>query len=91
MSLMNADEAFTGPVNLGNSVESAICDLAATIGDLTDSGSFLDFRHLQMDDATLANEALEGRATAELHSDLQRSLACFEIVLASQGLAVLAR
>jgi len=48
--LMNSPDDFTGPVNLGNPVETSILELAQTIIELTDSSSSLEYKELPADD-----------------------------------------
>jgi len=48
--LMNTDDSFTGPVNLGNPVEMSMLDLASMLIDLTGSDSSISYRELPEDD-----------------------------------------
>ncbi len=48
--LMNSEDDFTGPVNLGNPGEFSMMELAETITRLTDSSSEIVFRPLPRDD-----------------------------------------
>jgi UDP-glucuronate decarboxylase len=77
--LMDTDDGFTGPVNLGNPVETTIRQLAETIVELTGSTSRLVWLPLPADDPrqrcpdiTLARQALGGW---QPHTDLRTGLA----------------
>jgi len=50
IKLMDTDDSFTGPVNLGNPVEISIHDIAAKIIELTGSGSDITYLPLPQDD-----------------------------------------
>jgi UDP-glucuronate decarboxylase len=50
IGLMQTDDAFTGPVNLGNPVEFTMLDLAEQVKRITGSGVGLEFRPLPGDD-----------------------------------------
>ena len=79
MRLMDTGDGFTGPVNLGNPVETTIRQLAETIVELTGSTSRLVWLPLPADDPrqrcpdiTLARQALDGW---QPHTDLRTGLA----------------
>jgi UDP-glucuronate decarboxylase len=50
IALMDTEDSFTGPVNMGNPNEISIRELAETIVDLADSRSTIEFRPLPTDD-----------------------------------------
>jgi UDP-glucuronate decarboxylase len=50
ITLMNTEETFTGPVNLGNPREFSIVELARMIIEITKSKSKIEFRDLPQDD-----------------------------------------
>ncbi len=49
---MNSPDDFTGPVKLGNHVESTILELAKMVIELTCSTSKIDFKPLPQDGPT---------------------------------------
>ncbi len=82
--LMNSDDGFTGPVNLGNPVEFTMLDLAQSILRLTDSDAELAFHPLPQDDPrqrcpdiTLAGQALDWRPGTCLDDGLARTVDYF--------------
>ena len=81
--LMNTD-GFTGPVNLGNPVETSILEFAKRIISLTGSSSKIIFRPLPADDPrqrqpdiTLARERLGWQPTVELETGLRETIRYF--------------
>jgi UDP-glucuronate decarboxylase len=89
---MESPEDFTGPVNLGNPVETTMADLARRILDLTGSKSTLEFKPLPEDDPrkrlpdiTLAREQLGWEPVVLLEEGLKRTIAYFEERLLGAG------
>jgi UDP-glucuronate decarboxylase len=87
--LMAAPDAVTGPVNLGNPVETPIGELARRIVDLTGSRSPIEHRPLPEDDPPqrqpdigLARRILGWQPGVALDDGLKRTIAYFERVLA---------
>ena len=85
MRFMDADDAFTGPVNLGNPSEISILDLARLVIELTGSRSELRFEALPQDDPmqrcpdiSLARERLGWEPTVSLREGLERTIAYFK-------------
>jgi UDP-glucuronate decarboxylase len=83
--LMGSDDDFTGPVNLGNSSEFTIRELAEKIIDMTNSGSKLHFSPLPEDDplirkpdTNLAKEKLNWEAKTELDAGLSQAVEYFK-------------
>lgn len=83
--MMSADDAFIGPVNLGNPHEFTIRELAERIVDMTGSGSHLIFKPLPSDDPTqrrpdisLAREKLAWEPRIQLEEGLRKTIAYFE-------------
>jgi len=81
--LMNRDD-FTGPVNLGNPVETSILEFAERIIGLTGSSSRIIFKPLPADDPrqrqpdiTLAGEKLNWRPTVDLETGLRKTIDYF--------------
>ena len=50
ISLMDSDDSFTGPVNLGNPNEMQIKTLAEKIIEMTNSSSAIEYKMLPQDD-----------------------------------------
>ena len=89
LKLMAAPASFTGPVNLGNSNEFTILQLAETVIDLTGSRSKLVRKPLPVDDPrqrcpdiSLAYRELGWRPKTELREGLSKTIAFFEKELA---------
>jgi UDP-glucuronate decarboxylase len=82
--LMDTEDSFTGPVNLGNPAEFTILELAHKVLEHTGSKSELVFNPLPLDDprqrrpdATLAQQELAWQATTPLDEGLSRTIADF--------------
>lgn len=83
--MMNADEEFTGPVNLGNPVEYTIIELARKIIELTRSKSKVKYAGLPEDDPLqrkpdigLAQNRLGWEPQTRLEEGLKRTIAYFQ-------------
>ncbi len=81
--LMNTDN-FTGPVNLGNPVETSILEFAERIIKLTGSSSKVIFKPLPADDPrqrqpdiSLAKEKLGWQPTVDLETGLKKTIDYF--------------
>ncbi len=86
--LMGADDAITGPMNLGNPNEFTIRQLAETVLKLTGSSSKLIDKPLPEDDPTqrcpdiyMAKKELDWQPTIELEEGLKRTIAYFRKIL----------
>lgn len=87
--MMNSDDSFTGPVNIGNPNEFTIIDLAKKIIKLTDSKSKLIHLLLPKDDPLkrkpnikLANEKLNGwKPEIELDKGLEKTINYFKKII----------
>jgi UDP-glucuronate decarboxylase len=84
ISLMNHDNCI-GPVNLGNSNEFTMLQLATKVIELSGSQSALVFKALPSDDPkqrqpdiSLAQEQLGWTPTVELHEGMQRTIGYFQ-------------
>lgn len=82
--MMNSEEEFIGPVNLGNPVEFKIVDLARKIIDMTGSRSKIVYLPLPEDDPkqrqpdiTLAGEKLNWRPVVTLETGLGKTIEYF--------------
>lgn len=85
IKMMNSDEEFTGPVNLGNPSEYRIIDLAQKIIDLTETGVGIVYLPLPEDDPkqrqpdiSLAHEKLNWLPTVKLEDGLKRTIDYFK-------------
>ncbi|MEH3065410.1 MAG: SDR family oxidoreductase [Methylobacterium radiotolerans] len=90
-AMMATDAEITGPVNLGNSDEFTIRQLAELVVDLSGSRSKLVHAPLPVDDPrqrrpdiALAAQLLDWRPTVPLRDGLMRTIAYFETLLASE-------
>lgn len=86
--LMNSDDSFTGPVNIGNPGEFTMLELAQKVITLTGSTSKLTFQPLPQDDPlqrqpdiTLAKKALGWEPTIELEEGLKKTIDYFKALL----------
>ena len=86
--LMDSDDDFTGPVNLGNPNEFTIRELAEKVIEMTDSKSDLIFKPLPQDDPTqrqpditLAQKALDWEPTIQLEQGLKDTIPYFKQLL----------
>jgi len=92
IALMDSPPDFTGPVNLGNPVETRIVDLAETIIELTNSRSQIVLKPLPSDDPmqrcpdiSLARDRLGWAPRTNLHDGLARTIAYFDDLLGTQS------
>lgn len=86
--MMNNEEGFIGPVNLGNPVEYSILDFAKLIIELTNSKSKIVFKDLPQDDPTQrlpnitkAKEKLNWQPQVDIRDGLMQTIQYFEKVL----------
>jgi len=92
--LMDADDALVGPINLGNTAEFAIADLADTILSLTGSKSKIVRQPLPADDPTKrrpdlssAKDALSWYPRVPLREGLLRTIEYFDELLRQPRIA----
>lgn len=92
--MMNSEDGFIGPVNLGNPVETPIIEFAEKIIKLTGSSSKIMHKPLPQDDPTqrkpdisLAGEKLGWKPSVKLEDGLMKTIEYFEGVL-SKGKSV---
>ncbi len=88
ISMMNTDDEFIGPVNLGNPGEFTIRELAEKVIDLTGSKSKIIYNPLPSDDPerrrpdiSLAREKLGWTPGIELESGLKKTIHYFDQIL----------
>ena len=89
--LMDSDDGFSGPVNLGNPVEFSILELAGKVVEMTGSESSVEFNPLPQDDPkqrqpdiTLARQKLGWEPTVKLEDGLANTIPYFEGLLNEQ-------
>jgi UDP-glucuronate decarboxylase len=97
MRLMGTEDAFTGPINIGNPGEFTMHDLAAAVLQLTGSNSTLVFKPLPMDDPKqrqpdigLARQVLAWAPRIQLTDGLEKTIGYFRDRLLTQQIADLA-
>ena len=85
IQMMNADDAFTGPVNLGNPIEYTIIELAQKIIELTQSKSKVIHAALPQDDPLqrkpdikLAQSRLAWQPVTPLEEGLEHTITYFQ-------------
>ncbi|MFC2138932.1 UDP-glucuronic acid decarboxylase family protein, partial [Bacteroidota bacterium] len=86
IKLMNTEDDFTGPVNIGNPNEFRILELASMIINLTNSTSKIVFKELPEDDPVqrkpdikLAQKKLNWQPTIELKEGILKQLTILKI------------
>lgn len=89
IKLMDSPDDFTGPVNLGNTAEYSILELAEMIVKLTGSRSRITFKPLPEDDPkqrqpdiALAKEKLDWQPSVGLAEGLNKTIAYFKKMIA---------
>ena len=92
LRLMAASDDVTGPINIGNPVETTVRELAETIIDLVGSRSKLETRPLPIDDPvqrcpdiSRARNLLDWEPRVPLETGLKRTIAYFEKLLTERG------
>jgi len=92
VALMAAPEDVTGPINLGNPVETSVAELADLVIALTGSRSTLIRLPLPVDDPVQrcpeigeAQTVLGWQPRTELNTGLNRTIAYFEELLSQRG------
>ncbi len=91
--LMNTPDELTGPVNLGNPVETSILELAELVIELTGSTSTIVHKPLPQDDPvrrkpdiTTARQTLDWEPTVELAEGLEHTIEYFrQLARATNG------
>lgn len=89
IKMMDTGDDITGPVNLGNPVETTIKELAETILDLTNSSSELIYKDLpendperRKPDISLAKKTLDWEPKVTLQNGLKATIVYFDNLLA---------
>jgi UDP-glucuronate decarboxylase len=90
--MMDAPDDITGPMNLGNPVETTVAELAGLIIELTGSRSPIVHRPLPVDDPiqrcpdiSQAKSVLDWQPHVPLETGLTRTIAYFEALLTERG------
>jgi len=88
LRMMETQDDFTGPINLGNPDELSIRQLADLIVDITGAGSKIVSKPLPQDDPvqrcpdiTLARESLKWTPSVKIRSGLQQTIEWFASVI----------
>lgn len=88
IKLMNSEDEFTGPCNLGNSTENSIMHIAEKIIELTNSSSTISYEPLPSDDPCkrkplldVAKERLKWEAKIPLEQGLKKTIEYFKFQL----------
>ena len=89
--LMNSEDTFIGPVNLGNPAEFSILELAKIVIQMTKSSSKIIYKPLPDDDPVqrqpmiqLANEQLKWNPIIPLETGLEKTISYFKKLLSSR-------
>ena len=92
IQVMDTEQNFIGPMNLGNPFEVSILDLAKKIIDLAGSTSEITFKPLPIDDPkrrcpdiALAEKKLRWRPATELSQGLQQTIEYFKAQMVSES------
>jgi UDP-glucuronate decarboxylase len=90
--LMAAPDEVTGPINLGNPVETTVRELAEKVIALVGSRSKIEFRPLPVDDPTQrcpdisrARDLLRWEPRVALETGLKNTIAYFDRLLSDGG------
>ena len=93
VSLMGTRDQFTGPINIGNTIEMTIIELAQTIIEITGSRSRLVFKDKPQDDPVrrrpdirLARAALVWEPVVTLREGLKRTIIYFDELLSQESM-----
>ena len=86
--MMNTDDGFIGPVNIGNPREFTIAELAEKVLEMTGSRSKIVYKPLPYDDPrkrkpdiSLAKEKLDWEPTVRLEEGLVKTIEYFKGIL----------
>jgi UDP-glucuronate decarboxylase len=90
--MMENDQEFIGPVNLGNPTENSILEFAERIIALTGSRSRIIFTHLPQDDPkqrqpdiSLARHKLGWEPVVDVENGIRKTIAYFDSILRKAG------
>ncbi len=92
LRMMGAPDEITGPINLGNPVETSVAELATLIVELTGARSTIVYRPLPVDDPiqrcpdiSQAKQVLDWQPQTPLRPGLLCTIAFFDGFLSGQG------
>jgi UDP-glucuronate decarboxylase len=92
LRMMDAPDDITGPINLGNPVETSVAEFAQLIVELTGARSKIVYRPLPVDDPiqrcpdiSQAKKVLKWQPQTSLRLGLQRTIGYFDGFLAAPG------
>ena len=92
IKLMNTDDSFTGPVNLGNPKEMSMLELAEIIREISGSVSGISYRDLPEDDPlqrqpdiSLAKKELQWEPVTPLKTGLEKTIRYFRELIAGES------
>jgi UDP-glucuronate decarboxylase len=92
LRMMDTPDEMTGPINLGNPVETSVAELAQIIVELTGARSKVVYRPLPVDDPiqrcpdiSQAKRVLDWAPQTPLRPGLQRTIAYFDKLLSEGG------
>src|SRR5205807_10620389 len=92
LRMMDAPDDVTGPMNLGNPVETSVAELAQIVIELTGSRSTITHKPLPVDDPiqrcpdiSQAKSVLKWEPKTPLKPGLERTIAYFETLLRIRG------
>jgi len=92
LRMMDAPDTVTGPMNLGNPVETSVAELAQMVIDLTGSRSEITHKALPIDDPiqrcpdiSQAKSVLNWEPRTALKLGLERTIAYFDKLLSERG------
>ncbi len=95
LRLMNSPDDITGPINIGNPVETSVKALAEKIIDMTGSSSDIIYKPLPHDDPmqrcpdiTRAKTLLGWQPNTQLEEGLTKTIAYFEKLLRTEQIAL---
>ena len=91
LRMMDAPDEITGPVNLGNPVETSVAELARLVVELVGARSRIVYRPLPVDDPiqrcpdiSQAKRVLDWQPQTPLRPGLQRTIAYFDKLLGDE-------
>jgi UDP-glucuronate decarboxylase len=92
LRMMEAPDDITGPMNLGNPVETSVAELAEMVVNLTGTRSRIVYKPLPVDDPiqrcpdiSQASSLLDWKPRTQLRSGLQRTIAYFDRLLSDRS------
>jgi len=85
IKIMDTEDAFTGPINIGNPIEFTISELANSVIKIINSSSVIEYLDLPLDDPqrrkpdiSIANKLLDWEPKVKLEAGLVKTIKYFE-------------